>query len=273
MKQIIKFPKEVSDKQMEQFFIDRGLKELVRISKIKNNKIDYLNYHAMVVDKPYKPELRSLYRLFQYITLNKRTTILEFGSGWSTLAFLVALNENKTKYFNYVKKYLRRRNPFELFVVENRKKFLNITKKRINEFIKKKVSISTKFKIHYSECQMTTFNGLYATEYNKLPLCNPDFIFLDGPGIFDVKKKINNFTTAHRDLMPMSCDILKFEHFLIPKTMIIADGRAANVQFLRNNFKRKWLYFNDKKYDLHVFLLNSPSFGNYSNLQSKFYKS
>ena len=55
--------------------------------------------------------------------------------------------------------------------------------------------------------------------------------------------------------------------------MIIADGRGANVQFLRNNFKRKWLYFNDKKYDLHVFLLNSPSFGKYNNLQLKFYKS
>jgi hypothetical protein len=273
MQQIIKFPKDVSDKQIEQFFINRGLKELVKISKIKNNRTDYLNYHSMIVDKPYKPELRSLYRLFQYITLNKRTTILEFGSGWSTFVILLALNENKVKYLNYVKKYLRRKNPFELFVVENTKKFLNITKERIKKFIKKKKSINTKFEILFSECKMTTFNGLYASEYSKLPLCNPDFIFLDGPSPFDVKKRIHNFTTAHSDLMPMSCDILKFEHFLIPNTMIIAEGRGANVQFLRNNFKRKWLYFNDKKYDLHVLLLNSPSFGNYNNLQLKFYKS
>ena len=34
-------------------------------------------------------------KLFQYITLNKRTTILEFGSGWSSLIFLLALNENE----------------------------------------------------------------------------------------------------------------------------------------------------------------------------------
>ena len=120
---------------------------------------------------------------------------------------------------------------------------------------------------------MTTFNNRICTQYRKLPSCNPDFIYLDGPDQFKIMKKIQNFTTAHKDAMPMACDILKFEHFLIPQTMIIAEGRGANVQFLRNNFKRKWLYFNDKKYDLHVFLLNSPSFCNYNNLQLKFYKS
>ena len=31
---------------------------------------------------------------------------------------------------------LRRNNPFEIFILENEKKFLNITKKRINEFNK-----------------------------------------------------------------------------------------------------------------------------------------
>ena len=81
MQQVIKIPKKASDKQIEQFFIARGLRELVKISKIKSKRTDYLNYHGIVVDNPYKPELRSLYRLFQYITLNKRTTILEFGSG------------------------------------------------------------------------------------------------------------------------------------------------------------------------------------------------
>ncbi len=36
MQQIIKIPKVASDKQIEQFFIDKGLGELVKISKIKN---------------------------------------------------------------------------------------------------------------------------------------------------------------------------------------------------------------------------------------------
>ena len=81
----------------------------------------------MTMNEPYTPELYDLYNLYQYILINKRTTILEFGSGWSTLIFSLALKELSNKFFNEVKQ-LRRNNPFELFVVENEKKYLNITK-------------------------------------------------------------------------------------------------------------------------------------------------
>ena len=59
--------------------------------------------------------------------------LLEFGSGWSTLIFSLALNELSNKFSNEVKK-LRRNNPFELYVVENEKKYLNISKNRILKF-------------------------------------------------------------------------------------------------------------------------------------------
>ena len=35
-------------------------------------------------------------------------------------------------------------------------------------------------------------------------------------------------------MMPMQCDILKIEYYLIPGTIIIADGRAANSKFLKD---------------------------------------
>ena len=60
---------------------------------------------------------------------------------------------------------------------------------------------------------MTTFNGRICTEYKKLPLCNPDFIYLDGPDQFNVKGNVNGINTGHKDLMPMICDILKIENF------------------------------------------------------------
>ena len=41
----------------------------------------------MISDKPYIPELTDLYYLYQYVVINKRTTVFEFGSGWSTLIF------------------------------------------------------------------------------------------------------------------------------------------------------------------------------------------
>ena len=47
----------------------------------------------MKTNEPYVPELDDLYNLYQYVKINKRTTILEFGSGWSTLIFSLALNE------------------------------------------------------------------------------------------------------------------------------------------------------------------------------------
>ena len=98
---------------------------------------------------------------------------------------------------------------------------------------------------------MTSYNGNIATEYSKLPLCNPDFIYLDGPDQFSIQGHVNNISTRHKDMMPMVCDILKFEYFLTPGTIIVVDGRAANAKFLKDNFKRKWIYKNDKKFDQH----------------------
>ena len=119
---------------------------------------------------------------------------------------------------------------------------------------------------------MTTFNGKICTEYKKLPLCNPDFIYLDGPDQFNVEGNINGININHKDMMPMVCDILKFENFLTPGTIIVSDGRAANIKFLRDNFTRNWIYKNNKKSDQHVLYLNDPCLGKYNKLQLEFYK-
>jgi hypothetical protein len=118
-------------------------------------------------------------------------------------------------------------------------------------------------KINYifSECVMTKFNNRICSEYKKLPIINPDFIYLDGPNPFSVKGKINSFNMSHKELMPMSCDILKIEHFLIPGTIILVDGRTANARFLRSNFQRNWMHKEDLKNDQHIFLLNEKPLG------------
>ena len=126
-----------------------------------------------------------------------------------------------------------------MFILENDKKFLNISKKRIKLFKSLK---NLKINYKFSEVEMTTFNNRIATSYKKLPTCNPDFIYLDGPDQFNIKGNINSFSTRHKDLMPMSCDLLKIEYFLTPGTIIICDGRAANAKFLKDHFKRNWLY-------------------------------
>ena len=118
---------------------------------------------------------------------------------------------------------------------------------------------------------MTTFNDRISTEYLKHPRVNPDFIFLDGPDQFKVKGHINNISTNNLDMMPMSCDILKYENFLTPGTIILTDGRSANARFLKNNFQRNWDHKYIKEYDENVFLLNEEPLGKYNYEQIKFY--
>ena len=163
----IKFPKQISKKEVEKFFNKKHLDFIVE-SRNKSTK----SVKQMISKEPYKPQLSDLYRLYKFVILNKRTTILEFGSGWSTLMFSLALKEIKNKFCNNAKK-IRRNNLFELFVLENERKYLNITKKRIKKFNKTQ-NIKNNIQINYnfSEVEMTMYNGNICTQYQKLPLCN-----------------------------------------------------------------------------------------------------
>jgi hypothetical protein len=263
------FPENLSINLIKKFFKKKNLQILIESSKKKVRPENQLYWTPTLA-----PNLIDLYRLYQFIVLNKRTTVLEFGSGWSTLVISMALKEVKEKYNKVVKKFnLRRNNLFELFCVDNEKKYLNITKKRIFNFNRIN-KISKPIKVHYnfSDCLIEQFEGRYSTFYKRIPLCNPDFIYLDGPNLFNIKNKINNFTTAHPDMMPMGNDIIKIEYFLTPGTIILTDGRSANAKFLRDFFKRKWLYDHEKNFDQHIFYLNDPILGNINQRQVNFYK-
>ena len=213
-----------------------------------------------------KPDITDLSRIHDIITTTKRTTILEFGVGYSSLVMADALMQNKHRYSDAIKS-LRRHHPFELYSVDNEKKYIQIAKNRIPNALK---SITH---FHYSSVLMTTFNGRFATQYDSLPLINPDFIYLDGPAQFNVQNPINNFHTGHPDLMPMMCDILKFEHFLIPGTIILVDGRGANARFLKTNFQRNWSYKYEYEYDQHIFILQERPLGKINKQLLDFYNS
>ena len=259
----INFPKNLSNKNIEKFFLRKGLKQIVTES---NKKIpSYIDQRTMKIPQP--PDLKDLYRLYMFIILNKRTTVLEFGTGYSTLVMHYALMENRKK-FGSRKPFPRCENPYEIFAIDNNKYFFNISKNRIKKISKdyKKVNF------FYSKANMTLYNSNFAVEFQKLPLVNPDFIYLDGPSQWGPTSKKNNFTTAHPDMMPMSCDIAKFENFLTPGTIIVSDGRTANSIFLKNCFKRNWRFFHDKINDQCYFLLNEKAFGPHNHKQINFYK-
>jgi len=258
----MKYPQSVSKKEMVSFFNKVGLKNLVKSSSKSERKIKDLRLSKV----PYKPDLTDLYRLFKFVTLNKRTTILEYGTGWSTLVFHLALEINKKKFA--AQPFKRCSNPYKLFVVDNDKKFIRISKKRIKNFSKRNKNI----KFTFSNAFMTKYKGKYVSYYKNHPRVNPDLIYLDGPDQYKIKNKINNFTINHPDMMPMASDILSYEHFLTAGTIIIVDGRTANARFLKINLQRKWKYRHFEKYDQSIFYLNEKPLGKYNREQLRFYK-
>ena len=104
-----------------------------------------------------------------------------------------------------------------------------------------------------------------------LPKINPDFIYLDAPDHKYIDGAISGIKLNQDDFMPMNSDILKIEHFLTPGAIILVDGRTSNANFLKNNFKRNWLYNRDKIRDHSIFILNDEPIGKINKKQISFY--
>jgi hypothetical protein len=212
-------------------------------------------------NQPFEVELDDLVRLHFLIVSRKVTTILEFGVGKSTVVFDHALAENKAKHKDFVLENLRRTNPFECHSVDNSKKWIDICRK----------SFKTQNVIyHYSKCRMGTFNDRACTYYDSVPNVSPDLIYLDAPDQHSILGDIGGISTRHKDRMPMSADILRMEHFLLPGTLIVVDGRAANARFLKSNLQRNWRYTYKVKFDQHFFELDEDPLGRLNNAQLDF---
>tara|TARA_B100000900_G_scaffold389953_1_gene383245 strand:- start:93 stop:941 length:849 start_codon:yes stop_codon:yes gene_type:complete len=250
-----------NNKQLRKYFKKIELEKIIYPESQK--KIDLKDNRKS--NHPHIPDLYDLYILYELIRLNNRISILEYGCGWSTLVMHKALIDNKKD--NQSKKYKRVSKPYQLNVVDASKKFIKICYDRIKKYSKDHKLV----KMNYSKAIMTSFNGRYCTEYQKHPLINPDFIYIDGPSQWHVDGKINGFTVNNFEMMPMLSDVLKYEHFLNPGTIILMDGRGANCRFLKKNFQRNWIYHYIRTSDQHVFYLNEKPLGKWNLQQINFF--
>lgn len=211
--------------------------------------------------EPFEAELDDLIRL-HYLVLSRRvTTVLEFGIGKSTTVLADALTKNMHEHADFVKAELRRSNAFELHSVENNESWMVL--------VANQLASDHKDRCHPHLCplKVSEFNGRLCTFYHELPDIAPDLIYLDGPDQFSAEGSVRCLTTAHPDRMPMSADILTFEHFLTPGTLIVVDGRTANARFLRSNLQRSWSYHHSPAMDQHFFELTEPPLGIYNKRQ------
>lgn len=228
-----------------------------------NKKIKKNNYESVdpYSTEPFKAELDDLIRLHYLITTRKVSTILEFGVGKSTIVFNHALKINKLNYNEFVTNNLRRSNPFECHSLDNNFKWIREVQKNYQ---------TENVIYHHAKCNVSTFNDRICTFYDKVPNICPDFIYLDGPDQFSPKGNIRGVSTNNPDRLPMAADILSFEHFLLPGTLVAVDGRTANARFLKSNLQRNWSYEHFVEYDQHFFELCEQPLGIYNKRQIDF---
>jgi hypothetical protein len=192
--------------------------------------------------------------------------VLEFGSGWSTLIFAMALKQNRDAYAGIVGS-IRHPNKFELMTLDCESRFLSISTQRIpKDFAINLHPIETK-------AYMEVVNNQICTLYQNLPAFTADFIYLDGPdcGEDQILGDVNGYSLSYGDSsksygLPMAADLVRLEPHLWPGTTIVTDGRGANARFLKNNFVRNWDYEYDDLLDQHNFYLNEPAWGKFSKL-------
>ena len=236
-----------------------GLTDFDVSAYMRDHRLD-----ALVQDdaRALPPNWSDLTRLHFLVLSRKVTTILEFGCGYSSLILASALATNARRHGQAVKS-LRRNNPFELHSVDDLPEFIEIARNRLGE-------LNDYATFHQSSVGMCSFEGRIATQYEKLPNICPDLIYLDGPSQDSVLGEISGISTRHKDRFPMSCDLLKIEHFLLPGTLLVVDGRAANARFLRCNLQRNWSYQFDESNDVHYFELYEAPLGQHNRRMIEF---
>jgi len=214
---------------------------------------------------PYPPVVEDLARLYAFARNRKATTVLEFGSGYSTAIFARALSENKALYGDLPEfKALRRNNPFELYTVDCSPEWLKITSERIHAKDRDVVHP------HHSTVTIGTFNDRICHYYDNLPNICPDLIYLDGPMQHDAVGEIGGIHFRHNDRTVVAADIARMEWTLLPGTLVICDGRTNNARFLKSNFQREWRYEHDTAGDVHIFELIEAPLGGLNKKQLNF---
>jgi hypothetical protein len=243
--------------QVNQYCEDFGLKKLC--AELEADRIESKERLDRSVvafeEKPFEPEYGDLCRLHYLALRRKFINVLEFGSGFSTVVIADALRLLMNHFGSWTKKNVRCENPFHVFSVEEEQRFLEITQKRLGSLLSQFATVSR------SSVELIKFDNRFATVYSRLPNICPDFIYLDGPSQLGTTAELNGFSFNSPARMPMSADILRFEFFLEPGTLILVDGRTQNARFLKAYLKRNWLYQHDPVGDIHYFELQENALG------------
>ena len=199
---------------------------------------------------PFPPQPADLVRLHKLVRDRKCFTVLEFGTGYSSIAIADALQKNQRDWEAQARKpEIRNRFMFQLFCVDASGKWIERVR---NAF---PARLADRVHFHYSEVAAGTHNGQLCHRYERLPDVVPDFIYLDGPSAKDVKGNVNGLSFQCDERTVMSGDLLLMESTFLPGTFILVDGRTNNARFLERNFTRSYDVEWDREGDMTTFEL------------------
>ena len=250
----------------KEYLIQEGLNKYIKLDVNADFKEGVFDAVSGKLNIPFPPDAEDLARLHRLIRKRKAFTVLEFGSGLSTIVIADALSKNKADFLDLEEKpELRNRFMFQIFSVESDKKWIEYSQSNFPNHLLEHVNF------HYSEIKIDTFNGRICHFYDNLPDIVPDFIYLDGPNPKDVKGSVNGITFQCDERTVMAADILLMESILLPGTFILVDGRTNNARFLNNNLQRNFEMSWDKDGDVTSFELKEERLGKYNILGSDFF--
>jgi hypothetical protein len=224
----------------------------------KQQIADFLNglSESKITQKDlYKPELDDLFFLYGFVREKAVTSILEFGSGWSTAVLSLALYENLQSFGTKHQELVRHPNPFRLLTIDASVTFQKAALDRLPAEL---------IPIVDAVCSMPIVNddlGVISHRFDQLPNFTADLVYLDGPDHDQVKGEIRGFSYDDSFTQPMGSDLLYLEPFFWPESYIITDGRTANARFLEMRLKRNWQVLHDPFGDRTFFRLAEPALG------------
>jgi hypothetical protein len=210
---------------------------------------------GLVAESAYEPELNDLYFLYSQVREKAVVSILEYGSGWSTLALAIGLQEN---YLQFGKRYLeiiRHPNPFKLLTLDASEHWQSVAISRLSDEERLRVVAGV------AKPVLGNFGGVICHFSDYIPNFTPDLIYLDGPDHDQVTGGFSGFEYDERFTPPMAGDILTIEPYLWPETILICDGRTANARFLESRFKRNWEFLHDPFGDRTISRISETAFG------------
>ncbi len=160
--------------------------------------------------------------LHRAIRKRRPLTVLEFGCGFSTVIMADAIARNGSG---------------RIHSIDTSEHWIENTRSKIGSNLEKYADL------RFSRAQLHFLGGQIVSLFERLPNIVPDLIYLDGPDPKTVEGEFHGlkFPTedgANRSII--AADILLYETSLNPGCLLIVDGRANNVEFLRANLRRRW---------------------------------